>query len=80
MRAGYGIAIDPYSLARPWRTNYPILLAMNIPRLRILRIRKPDRRWIPPVPIPDATGRVPISGTVSAATLPDQFQRGYTHT
>ena len=27
MRAGYGITNDPYSLARPLRANYPILLA-----------------------------------------------------
>ena len=29
VRAGYGINTDPYSLARPFRTNYPILVDQN---------------------------------------------------
>jgi hypothetical protein len=81
VRAGYGIAIDPYSLARPWRTNYPILLAMSIPAANSFAYVSKTEEGIPSVPVPDAsTGRVPIAGNVSAATLPDRFQRGYTHT
>src|SRR5947207_14640965 len=30
VRAGYGITYDPFSLQRPLRTNYPILLIQNI--------------------------------------------------
>ncbi len=30
MRTGYGITYDPISLARTFRTNYPMLLAFNI--------------------------------------------------
>ena len=81
IRAGYGINIDPYSLARPWRTNYPILLAMSLPAANSFAYVSRTEDGIPPVPVPDAsTGRVAIAGNVAASTLPDEFERGYTHT
>ena len=51
VRAGYGIAIDPYSLARPWRTNYPILLAMSIPAANSFAYVSKTEDGIPPVPV-----------------------------
>ena len=32
IRAGHGITIDPYSLARPMRTNYPLLVVFEYQR------------------------------------------------
>src|SRR5204863_8931396 len=81
IRSGYGLNIDPYSLARPWRTNYPILLAMSLPSANSFAYLSRTEDGIPPVPIPDAsTGRVPIAGNVSAATLPDHYERGVSQT
>jgi hypothetical protein len=82
IRAGYGVNVDPYSLARPWRTNYPILLAMSIPAPNSFAWVSRTEEGIPPVPLPQGleTGRIPVPGNVAAATLPDEFERGYTHT
>jgi hypothetical protein len=82
IRAGYGVNVDPYSLARPWRTNYPILLAMSIPAANSFAYVSRTEDGIPPVPLPEglSSGRIPVPGNVSAATLPDEFERGYTHT
>jgi hypothetical protein len=77
-RAGFGITNDPYSLARPMRTNHPVLLN--------LVVQAPDSyTWagrtadgVPPIADPDlGNGIIPIPSNVTAFTLPDKFNRGY---
>jgi hypothetical protein len=81
IRTGYGLNIDPYSLARPWRTNYPILLAMSLPSANSYSYVSRTEDGIPQVPIADAsTGRVQVAGNVAASTLPDNYERGFTQT
>ena len=67
IRTGYGLNIDPYSLARPWRTNYPILLAMSLPSANSFAYLSRTEDGIPPVPIANAsTGHVPNKHEVIA--------------
>ncbi|HWQ34632.1 MAG TPA: TonB-dependent receptor [Blastocatellia bacterium] len=81
VRAGYGITNDPYALARPLRTNYPILLNLNNEAstgvngfLFVSRLEQ----GIPAAVAPDlGNGIISIPGNVSAITLPDKFDRGY---
>jgi hypothetical protein len=78
IRTGYGISIDPYSMARAMRTNYPVIIELD---------RVAPNSWlpagrlaegIPPIEVPDASsGRVDIPLNVFATTLPDEFRRGY---
>jgi hypothetical protein len=78
IRTGYGISIDPYSMARAMRTNYPVIIGLD---------RVPAHAWlpagrlvegIPPMETPDvSSGRVDIPLNVSATTLADRFERGY---
>ena len=79
LRGGFGITNDPYSLARPMRTNHPILLNLIGPGaepLLVGRARLAD--GVPPIPDPDlGNGIIPIPSNVTAFTLPDEFNRGY---
>jgi hypothetical protein len=77
-RGGFGITNDPYSLARPMRTNHPILLSLVVsaPHSWAPAGRLAD--GIPAVPTPDlGNGIIPIPSNVLAITLPDEFNRGY---
>lgn len=81
IRSGYGINIDPYSLSRPYRINYPIVVAMQIVAPNSFAFIGKTEDGIPPVPVPNvSTGVVDIPGTVSANSLPDFYDRGYSHT
>jgi hypothetical protein len=78
LRGGFGITNDPYSLARPMRTNHPVLLNLTVeaPANFLWAGRTAD--GVPPVPNPDlGNGIIPIPGNVTAFTLPDEFNRGY---
>ena len=70
-RAGYGITIDPVSLARVFRTNYPMLLAFNLTApINALAPAGLLRNGIPPSPPPDiSSGTVPVPNGVSVLTL-----------
>ncbi len=78
VRAGYGITYDPFSLQRPLRTNYPVLLIQNI---------TPPHAWapagrledgIPRSVIPDpGNGVIDIPGTYAVVTVGDRYRRGY---
>ena len=77
-RGGFGITNDPYSLARPMRTNYPVLanLIVNAPNAFSWAGKTAD--GVPPVPSPDlGNGIIPIQSNVSAITIPKDFNRGY---
>ena len=78
VRAGYGINTDPYPLARPLRTNYPILISMTIPAANSFAYLGHTEDGIPPIVFPDlGNGIIPIPGTVTLRTLDKEFKRGY---
>ncbi len=77
-RAGYGITNDPYSLARPMRTNHPILLNLTVEAPNSFGWAGRTADGVPPIPDPDlGNGIIPIPGNVTAFTLPNEFNRGY---
>ncbi len=86
VRAGYGISNDPYALARPMRTNHPILTNLVVPSSNFFWVPSgsgaltPNRlsEGIPPVPVIDiGNGIIDVPPNVSVVTLPDEFDRGY---
>jgi hypothetical protein len=77
-RAGYGITNDPYSLARPMRTNHPVLLNLVVPAPNNFSWAGRTADGVPPIADADlGNGIIPIPGNVSAFTLPNEFNRGY---
>jgi hypothetical protein len=78
LRAGFGITNDPYSLARPMRTNHPVLVNLLLSAAHSWAWAGRLADGIPPVPEPSlGNGIIPIPGDVTAFTLPDDFNRGY---
>jgi hypothetical protein len=78
VRAGYGITIDPWNLARPLRTNHPLLASLYITGPNTFQPAGPLKDGIPTVKAPDiSSGVVDIPGNVGVNTLPDEFKRGY---
>jgi hypothetical protein len=78
IRAGYGLTNDPYSLARPMRTNHPVLIELNMTAPTSLMYLTPLAKGIPEVPVPTlGNGIIPVPANVSANTIPIQFDRGY---
>src|SRR5262249_17825205 len=78
IRAGFGITNDPYSLARPLRTNHPAVLnlLLNAPNSFAFVSRLAD--GIPAIADPDLQGgRIPVPSPITVFTLPDEFTRGY---
>src|SRR3954466_1694284 len=78
-RGGFGITNDPYSLARPMRTNYPVLanLVVQAPNASFGWAGKTSD-GVPPIPNPDlGNGIIPIANNVTAFTIPKNFNRGY---
>jgi hypothetical protein len=78
-RAGYGHSTDPYSLARPYRTNYPVTIAMTLVAPNSFQFVGRTEDGIPPVPVPNlGNGIIDIPGNVAAKTLDPEINRGYT--
>lgn len=78
VRAGYGLTNDPYALARPLRTNHPVLLNLNNDAVNGFQFVSPLSQGIPVATAPNlGNGIISIPINVSAITLPDKFQRGY---
>jgi hypothetical protein len=78
VRAGYGITIDPYSLARPMRTNYPMLVVLNVNGVNAFQPAGRLRDGIPTIPEPNlGNGIVDIANNVAANSLNSTFNRGY---
>jgi Carboxypeptidase regulatory-like domain/TonB dependent receptor len=79
IRAGYGITNDPYALARPMRTNHPVLINFNQTGANSFTpVITGLSAGIPPVATPDlGNGIIPVPSGVSVVTLPDEFKRGY---
>jgi len=77
-RGGFGITNDPYSLARPMRTNHPILLNFVVNAPNSFSWAGTTAGGVPPVPDPDlGNGIIPIPSNVTAFTIPLDFNRGY---
>jgi hypothetical protein len=78
LRAGYGINTDPYPLARPMRTNHPVVVDFNAVGANSFQFAGRMEDGIPPVSSPSlGNGIIDIPGTVGAITLEDRFNRGY---
>ena len=78
LRAGFGITNDPYSLARPMRTNHPVLLNLVVQAPTAFSWAGRTSDGVPPIADPDlGNGIIPIPGNVTAFTLPTDFNRGY---
>jgi len=78
IRAGYGITIDPYSLARPMRTNYPLLVVLNVNAPNAFQPAGRLRDGIPQIPEPNlGNGIIDIAPQVAANSLERNYQRGY---
>ncbi len=78
LRTGYGITWDPISLARTFRTNYPMLINLNIVPDNSALPAGTLAQGIPPSVVPNiSSGRVPVPSEVSVLTLGDTFKRPY---
>ena len=77
VRAGFGITNDPFSLARPHRTNHPVVLQLQVDA-DSFRWVSPLSAGIPAIPDPDlGNGIIPVPSAVSAKAIPDKFERGH---
>jgi Carboxypeptidase regulatory-like domain/TonB dependent receptor-like, beta-barrel len=77
LRGGFGITNDPYSLARPMRTNLPILTNLVDESANSFTWVRRVEDGIPIIPEPDLqSGIIPVPGNVTVVTLPDDFNRG----
>ncbi len=78
IRAGYGITYDPFSLQRPLRTNYPVLLIQNIPAPNSFAWAGEIANGIPRAVVPQfGNGIIDIPTTYAVVTTPEKFRRGY---
>lgn len=78
LRSGFGITNDPYSLARPMRTNHPVLINLVVPAADSWAAAGRLADGIPAIAEPSlGNGIIPIAGNITAFTLPDEFNRGY---
>jgi hypothetical protein len=78
LRGGFGITNDPYSLARPMRTNHPVLVNLVVPSADSWTWAGRVADGIPAIPDPSlGNGIIPIAGNITAFTLPADFNRGY---
>jgi len=76
-RAGFGITNDPYSLARPLRTNHPAVLNLLLDAPNSLAFVSRTSDGIPLIPDPDlGNGIIPVPSPITVFTLPDDFTRG----
>jgi hypothetical protein len=76
-RAGFGITNDPYSLARPMRTNHPVLINLVVPSRDSWAAAGRLADGIPAIAEPNlGNGVIPIDGNITAFTFPDEFNRG----
>jgi Carboxypeptidase regulatory-like domain/TonB dependent receptor len=78
LRAGFGITNDPYSLARPLRTNHPAVLNLLLDSSNSFSFVSRTSEGIPLIPDPDLSGGiVSVPSPITVFTLPDKFNRGH---
>jgi hypothetical protein len=77
IRSGFGVNWDPWNLARPLRTNYPILAVLNVNATSLGWATTFDQ-GLPEVPIPQIeNGRVALDPKYALNSTDDRFTRGY---
>ncbi len=78
LRTGYGITYDPVSLARTFRTNYPMLINLDIVPTNSTQAAGLLKDGIPATVVPNfSSGSVAVPNNVSVLTLGDSFKRPY---
>lgn len=78
IRAGFGVNWDPWNLARPLRTNYPILAAFNLaPAALGWSTTMSDGLPTLPDPVIGQNGRLSIPANYAVNTTGDDFKRSY---
>ena len=78
LRAGFGITNDPYSLARPLRTNHPNVLNLLVEAPNPFSFASRTSEGVPLIPDPDlGGGRISVPSPITVFTLPDKFERGH---
>jgi hypothetical protein len=78
IRSGFGLAWDPFALARQFRTNYPALVALNINASNAFGWATQVKDGIPNIPTPDlGNGIIPMPGNVGLTAAPTDLKRGY---
>jgi hypothetical protein len=77
-RAGYGISIDPFSLANTLRSNYPVLFSQNIEGPNSYTPAGRLQDGIPAAIAPAlGNGIIDVPSDYVVATMPKDFRRGY---
>jgi hypothetical protein len=78
IRSGFGVNWDPWNLARPLRTNFPILAAFNLAPAA-LSWATTLSQGLPILPNPEVgqSGRITIPTNYAVNTTTDEFQRSY---
>jgi len=79
VRAGYGLTNDPFPLARPLRTNYPLLIELVQPAPNAVLPAGTLAEGIPPITAPElGNGIIDIPGNYTAFMVQNpEFRRGY---
>lgn len=78
IRAGFGITNDPYSLARPMRTNHPAVLNLILDAPNSFSFVSRTADGIPVIPDIDlGDGIIPVPSPITVFTLDDEFERGH---
>jgi hypothetical protein len=79
LRAGYGISTDPFDIGpRGLRTNYPVLVALNLDGANTHQPVGPWENGIPAVVEPDlGDGIIPTPLNVVVHKVPKKIERGY---
>jgi len=78
IRAGYGITNDPFSLARPHRTNYPMLLPLNVEGANAFTPAGSLSTGIPELVAPDiGNGIIDVPSRIAVNSVGEKLDRGY---
>ncbi len=93
IRAGYGLTYDPFNLVDDLRTNYPVLLPLDVNQPSSLLAAGvldsaslqnspvgqtlPVGIPLPVIPTPSSNGEVPALPNVGVVTAGDRVRRGY---
>ncbi len=78
VRTGYGISIDPFPLAIPFRSSYPTVIEQNVVADNTYSPAGRTRDGIPlPPPVDISKGRVTLPASVTTLTAEQDFHRGY---
>ncbi|MFB3904528.1 MAG: TonB-dependent receptor domain-containing protein [Acidobacteriota bacterium] len=78
IRAGYGITNDPFSLARPHRTNYPMLLPLNVDGPNSFTPAGSLAAGVPELVAPDLSrGILDVPPRIAVNSVGETLDRGY---